>query len=108
MHFNVSKQSSALQAGTKFMLVGNTHLSLPHDGLATGVPVPEKHGAVLAPAHDVAVARVVTLRPGDNRRKDKDKVFSTKISPRQTGDNSVMPEHNLTDLCRLCAVHSET
>ena len=45
------------------------HLSLAHDGLAAGVPVPEQHSAVLAPAHDVAVAGVVTLRPGKDKVK---------------------------------------
>lgn len=47
------------------------HLSLAHDGLAAGVPVPEQHGAVLATAHDVAVAGVVTLGPGKNKVKNR-------------------------------------
>ena len=47
----------------KYILL-HPHLSLAHNGLAAGVPVPEQHGAVLAPADDVAVAGVVTFRPG--------------------------------------------
>ena len=46
-----------------YMYTCLTHLALPHDGLAAGVPVPEQHSAVLTPAHDVAVAGVVTLGP---------------------------------------------
>ena len=48
------------------LFILHPHLSLAHDGLAAGVPVPEQHGAVLTPAHDVAVAGVVTLGPGKN------------------------------------------
>ena len=73
MHFSVSKQSNALQGAANYKFFRQsfdkilffTHLSLPHDGLAAGVPVPEQHGAVLAPAHDVAIAGVVTLGPGE-------------------------------------------
>ena len=42
---------------------GCWHLSLPHYGLAPGVPVPQQHGAVLGPTDHVAVTGVVTLRP---------------------------------------------
>ena len=72
MHFSVSKQSSALDVGVGcrkiyIYIFLCTHLSLAHNGLAAGVPVPEQHGAVLAPAHDVAVAGVVTFRPGKDK-----------------------------------------
>ena len=88
----------------------STHLPLAHNSLAAGVPVPQQHGAVLAAADDVAVAGVVTLRPGDRRWGNIKfaAFYISRLSPRQTGDNSVMPEHNLTDLGRLCAVNSET
>ena len=47
----------------------STHLPLAHNSLAAGVPVPQQHGAVLAAADDVAVAGVVTLRPGDTEKR---------------------------------------
>ena len=47
-----------------YFFLMHPHLSLAHNGLAAGVPVPEQHGAVLAPADDVAVAGVVTFGPG--------------------------------------------
>ena len=83
MHFSVSKQSSALhcrvsqnirkifcQQPDKISFAArSTHLALAHNSLAAGVPVPQQHGAVLAAADDVAVAGVVTLRPGDKEKR---------------------------------------
>ena len=57
-----------------------THLPLPHDGLAPRVPVPEQDGAVLTAGHDVAVAGVVALRPG------------------QAGHDAPVAEDDLSDL----------
>ena len=62
---------------------GLAHLSLPHDCLAPGIPVPEQDGAVLAAGHDVAVAGVVALRPG------------------QAGHHPPVTEDDLSDLGRL-------
>ena len=66
------------------------HLSLPHDGLAPRVPVPEEDGAVLATRHDVAVAGVVTLGPG------------------QAGDHAPVAEDDLSDLRCLSREDTET
>ena len=68
----------------------HTHLPLAHDGLAPGVPVPEQDGAVLAAGHDVAVAGVVALRPG------------------QAGHHAPVAEDDLSDLGRLRREHPET
>ena len=63
------------------------YLSLSHNGLSSGIPVPEEDCAVFTPTNDVAVRGVVALVPG------------------QAGYHSVVTIYNLANLSSFSRKH---